>query len=791
MKGILLLAMLVPTAVAQSPAAALFHQHCAACHSARTASGGLNLESLSASVGADRDKWARILKRLEAGEMPPAGRPRPHPAELHRITTWIAGELDRGRTHLKARRLNRVEYNNTVRDLLGVDLRPASDFPQDDSAFGFDNIAESLSVSPLLLEKQMAAAERIARAALFGQDLKPQTTRIEVAIPRRMEITNPVKLTVPAYYSMADYDVTGLSQPGAFHLTHRFPAEGDYVIRVIGAGNRPAGSQDGEITFWIDGRLVQRFPVPEVMMSGFERRPDFWEIRTRLTAGPHEIIAAFPRQFEGLPPRFRGPNPSKKQEPPLPDPTKAFRELPPDAPPGKIEERRLAIARAKDQLANPRFEGLAVMEVEITGPHSPRKGPSPESLRRVLACGHLDGRHQAGCRRLIVGTLAQRAFRRPVTAKEVDRLEALAASTQARGGPFEEGLAVAVQAMLVSPDFLFRLESQGPHALASRLSYFLWSTMPDDELLRRAGDGAIVAANEAPRMLADPRSRALVENFAGQWLEIRRLESVQPDRDRFPDFDEHLRASMIKETELFFENLIREDRSIVDLIDADYTFLNERLARHYGIAGVSGTQFRRVDLKGTRRGGVLAHAGILTASSYATRTSPVLRGKWILENILNAPPPPPPPNVPALDEQAVGSSASLKAQLEQHRINPVCASCHARMDPLGFALENYDAVGAWRTQDGKFAIDARGALPDGRVMEGLGGLRSVLRQDRDAFAACLAEKLMTYALGRGLERADQDAVKEIVARAAAADYRFSSLILGVVNSRPFQQRGGQ
>jgi hypothetical protein len=794
MRRLLFLGILAACAAAQPPTAFL-NRHCAACHSAKTASGGLSIHALPSTVEADREKWARILKRLEAGEMPPKGRPRPSAEDLRQVTQWIAAGLDHGRAPLNVRRLNRVEYNNTIRDLLGVDLQPAAGFPQDDSAFGFDNIADALTVSPMLLEKKLAAAERIARAAIFGLEAKSRTTRFEVAIPRRMEITNPVKVTAPRIYSMADYDVTGLSQPGAFHLRHHFPAGGEYMFRVTGAGNRPAGSEEGQFTFWIDGQLVRQFPVKEVVMSGLERRPDFWEIRARLSPGAHEIVAAFPRQFEGLPPRFRGPNPSTKPEPPAPDPEKAFRALPPGTPPHKIEERRLAVERAREQLANPRFEGLAVMEVEITGPQAPHTSPSAESIRRIYSCGHAQAPHHPGCARTLLHSLAARAFRRQVTTKEVDRLESLQSAAIARGGSFEEGLAVAVQAMLVSPDFLFRLETPDAHSLASRLSYFLWSTMPDDELRKHADDGSIAQpatrAAEVRRMLADPKARALVENFAGQWLEIRRLESVQPDRDRFPDFDDYLRWSMLQETERFLENLIRTDGSILDLIDGDYTFLNERLARHYGIAGVTGAAFRRVELKDARRGGILAHAGILTASSYATRTSPVLRGKWILENILNAPPPPPPPDVPSLDEQSVGSAASLRVQLEKHRANAVCASCHARMDPLGFSLENYDAVGAWRSHDGKFPIDAKGALPDGREIDGLTGLHTVLRQDKDAFTAGLAEKLLTYALGRGLGRADEPAVKQIAAATAAADYRFSHLILAIVNSKPFLERGGR
>jgi hypothetical protein len=388
----------------------------------------------------------------------------------------------------------------------------------------------------------------------------------------------------------------------------------------------------------------------------------------------------------------------------------------------------------------------------------------------------------------------------------VNGLVSVSARARQRGRSFEQAIALAAQAILVSPDFLFRIEKDrdlsgsgasyqiSPHELASRLSYFLWSSMPDDELMRCADRGTLrnpaVLAAQVRRMLKDSKSRALVENFAGQWLEIRRLESARPDRDRFPDFDDYLRDSMLKETELFFQNIIQEDRSVLDFIDGKYAFLNERLARHYGIKGVTGPEFRKVDLTGGRSG-VLTQASVLVASSYGNRTSPVLRGKWILENLLNAPPPPPPANVPALDEAAVGSSSSLRAQMEQHRLNPVCASCHARMDPLGFALENYDAVGAWRTQDGKFPIDPSGALPDGRSFKGAEGLIAILKSEKNAFTESLTEKLLTYALGRGVERHDRPTVKKIAANVAANQYRFSSLALEIVKSLPFQRRGAE
>ena len=797
-----------------------FAKNCYTCHNSKLKTGGLDLKAYDSpsSLIQDREKAERVLAKLQAGEMPPKGLPRPDQAEMKLVTNWINNELDTADRNaianggrIAARRLNRVEYNNTVRDLLGVDIRPADDFPPDDSVYGFDNIAQALSVSPLLMEKYLAAAEKIARTAVFGPDLRNSTVAFQPPLPRRMETTNRILIQQPPYYSMTDYDVTGLSQPGSYHLTYRFPAEGDYLIRITGAGFRPDGSDPGKVEFWFDGKLDRTFDVNDVENPSFERRPDYWDVRLRVSAGQHELIVAFPRQYDGLPPNYRAPNPTTKPAPPPRDPCRPFclaelLKLPPETLPERIERRKReieqakqSIERAKQQALVPRpFPGMAVHELDIIGPYTYTKGPSPEALQKIYICGHLDGNHRPACERKILSNMARLAFRRPVSAAEVDRLVAVFSGAQKRTGSFDEGISLALNAILVSPHFLFRIEkAESPNAtasaeqyvLASRLSYFLWSSMPDEELLRCAEQGTLrkpeVLNAQVRRMLADPKSSAFVENFAGQWLETRRLKTVQPDRERFPDFDDYLRWSMIKETELFFQYVMKEDRSILDFIDAPYTFLNERLARHYGIRDVNGTEFRKVDLTGTGRGGILTQASVLTATSYGNRTSVVLRGKWILENVLNSPVPPPPPNVPSLDEDAVGASASLRQQMEQHRKNPVCASCHSRMDPLGFGLENYDGVGSWRTMDGKFPIDASGVLPDGKKFEGAAELRSILTQNKDAFAEGLTEKLLLYALGRGVERSDRPAIKQIVARLAADDYKFSSLVSGIVMSAPF------
>jgi hypothetical protein len=797
-----------------------FLKNCQSCHNSRLKVGGLSLEVGGDTLLQNRSLLERILKKLQAREMPPSGMPRPPEADLKAVTGWIEDELDRMDRSLGpgsgvlARRLNRIEYNHTVRDLLGVDTQPADDFPPDDSVYGFDNIAKVLSVSPMLMEKYMVAAEKVAHIAVFGPDLKNLTTTYQQPLPRRMETTNLVLVKQPAYYGPTDYDVTGLSQPGSFHVTHRFPADGEYLLRLSGAGYRPKGSEPGQMTVWLDGKPAKSFEVlVDVPSTGFEYRPDHWDLRIKVTAGEHEIVAAFPKQYEGLPPLYGGVNPTRRPIPPVRDEmgVKALEAaLASETIPERIERRKLEIERARQQAALPitlrketAFPGMSMTEIDVIGPFEAVQGPSRDSIRKIYVCGQPGGVLPPGCERKILANLARRAYRRAVTPEEVDQLAGIFSSAQTRSGSSDVAMSVAINAILVSPDFLFRIEgdndpkrgSRDDYELASRLSYFLWSSMPDEELLVAAGQGSLrkpeTLTAQVRRMLADEKSRALSENFAEQWLELRRVKTAQPDRERFPDFDNYLRDSMIQETETFVQSVIRDDRSVLDFIDGPFTFLNERLARHYGIHGVTGTEFRRVDLSGTGRGGILTQASVLTASSYGNRTSPVLRGKYILDNVLNSPPPPPPPNVPSLDEDAVGTAASLREQMEQHRKNALCASCHSRMDPLGFGLENYDAVGSWRTMDGKFPIDSSGILPNGKTFQGVDGLRGILRQQPEAFAEGLTEKLLIFALGRGIERSDRPAIRQIVARAAQENYRFSSLLFGIVNSAPFLQQSGE
>jgi len=791
-----------PAADFESRVQPILEQSCYVCHNSDVRNADLNLEAYAdaTSVVADPHVWERVVQTVRTRVMPPAPFPALSDDELDALTEWIEETLERADAEappdpgrVTARRLNRTEYNNTVRDLLGVKLRPADDFPQDDSGYGFDNNGDVLSLSPTLFEKYLLAAERVARAALLGPT--PRGAALVRLKPRRATIE-------PSAIALNDYDATGLSLANSLHAVHRFPVDGEYVLRAVLGGSRPAGSEPLEVGLFVDGHEQAVLTLdPEGLGSFYSDRQDFSgktvELRARVATGERRFAAAIVRLYEGLPPSYGGPNPSKRPVPPPPE----F-EPPKDATPEKIEKARKAF---EERLAETAFVNKArVIRLEVVGPYDPARGPTDESLQTVYVCGHLEGGHDKGCGRAILRRLARRAFRRPVRSREVEPFVSLMDDARHRGSSFGEGLAVAVQAILVAPDFLFRIEkgresddglpglALTDHELASRLSYFLWASMPDDELLDLADRGALahpaVVEAQVRRMLGDHRVDALVNAFGGQWLQFRALESVEPDKERFPDFENNLRLSMRRETELFFGGIVREDRSILDLIEAEDTYLNERLARHYGIPGVKGPELRRVRLSGTKRGGVLTQASVLTVSSYATRTSPVLRGKWILENILNAPPPDPPAGVPRLDEATVGAEAPLRQQLEAHRTQPSCAACHQKMDPLGFSLENFDAVGSWRDKDGQWEIDASAALPDGREFEGPDGLRAVLLEDRSAFVECVTEKLLTYALGRGLERYDRRSVRAIVQRLEESDYRFSALVLEIVHSLPFRRR---
>lgn len=795
-------------------------KNCFGCHNDKLQSGGINLHALTASpdsVAQEREKWETVQRKLEAGEMPPKGLPRPDPEAVKATLQWLHSEFDRQDAALKpnpgrvtARRLNRAEYNNTIRDLLGVTVPVAEDFPQDDSGYGFDNIGDALSLPPVLMGKYLSAAEKVVDLALQGPpELKPTVFRYQPP-PVSSEGNKLAGADQVLPYSVTDYDLTGLSLRGSLHTRYRFPADADYRFRVSPNGNRPLPSDPFQVVIWLDGKPVKTLEfMAEDPGIGLEGKAQ--EVTLHVSGSEHEIAISALKLFEGLPARYGGLNPTTQPPPPI-RPFESFAKLPADATDEQKEEyaRRKAAYEAKMRtIKPPKLTDISfrIDFVEITGPFAQVKGPDPKTLRKVMACGHVDGHHNPSCPRKILADFARRAYRRPVTEDEVARLVQLVNREQKNGSSFQECIALGLEAVLISPNFLFRIEHDPqteaqdtghyvePYELASRLSYFLWSTMPDEALLKQAANGRLrspeVLRAEVHRMLADPKvSDGLVKNFGGQWLQFRALESVKPDPERFPLFNDYVRMSMQRETELFFTNIIQQNASVLDFLNGKYTFVNEALARFYGIPGVTGAEFRRVDLTGLPRGGVLTQGSVLTASSYSTRTSVVLRGKWVLENLLNAPVPPPPPNVPALNESAVGTSMSLRQQMEQHRANAICASCHSRMDPLGFGMENFDATGHWRTLDGKFPIDSAGVLPNGKSFHGPVEMEAVLDDQKDAFTRALTEKMLTYALGRGLERYDRPVVKDIATKVAIDDYRFSTMVEQVVDSLPFQKRRG-
>jgi hypothetical protein len=741
-------------------------RHCFDCHTDRPR-GDVRLDQFDEKALAKRSPTLeKVLDVLSKRAMPPRKRAQPGDDELKPVLAWLEAHVERmdleaaRSDRVLIRRLNRAEYNNTVRDLLGVDFQPADDFPQDISGHGFDNIAGTLSVSPVLMEKYLAAAEKVARTAVFG--IAPM--KLERVVHEPWFAADAFSRNNEVQF---DYDETGMSLPSAFHVVQRFAADGEYTFRGILRGVRPPGSDPVELAFWIDGKRVHtsKIAVPTEAKPGRNAGElnGLWaEFRAPVKAGEHWLSVTILRMYEGLPADYKGPKP----------------------------------ARAKDRATNQRgVDAFFVMYLHVVGPYQQARGPSKESIRKVFGDSPANAPRDAAAVRKIVADLARRAYRRPVTDREVNDLVKLIAMAQKDGESFEEGLCLAIQRLLISPHFLFRVEKApelSQHELATRLSYFLWSSMPDEELLRLADLGTLrqpkVLEAQVRRMLRDGRARAMAENFGGQWLRTRALESHTPDRTRFPEFTDYTRSSMKQETALFFEHILREDRPVLDFLDADYTFLNQRLAEFYGIPKVKGHEFRKVDLTGSGRGGVWRHASVLTVSSYPNRTSPVMRGKWILENLLNAPPPPPPPDVPVLDEKDLGKSVSLREQLEKHRSNAACASCHARMDPLGLALEHFDAIGRWREKDNTLPIDASTRLADGREVKGTNGLSAILKADSGAFVECLAEKMLTYALGRGLDRSDRKTVKALAQRMAREEYRFSSLVLGIVQCEPFQMR---
>ena len=729
-------------------------KYCVGCHGPEKPKHGLDLAAFT-SEGAilkDLKTWQEVLENVESGAMPPDGKPQPSEAEAAQVVQYLQSLLskancktapDPGRVTL--RRLNREEYNNTIRDLVGVDFRPADDFPSDDVGYGFDNIGDVLSLPPLLMEKYLAAAESIATRAILADDEPRGPTR-------RFKAEAIAKAN--SGHVDGDSGFWLMSTNAEVGVDHAFPKAGSYILRAKAFGQQ-AGKDLPRLEFLVDGKPARSFDV-----KAEEDAPAVFEAKVKVKHA-NRFAAAFTN----------------------------------DAWYPEVKDLKR------------RDRNLAVEWIEVVGPIHSLPNDLPDSHRKILfrRPNHLNRREVA---REVLQKFATRAFRRPVTPAELDRLVGLVDLALKDGDRFEKGIQLAMQAILVSPHFLFRVELEtrpgAPRALndlelASRLSYFLWSSLPDDELLDLAIKGQLRAGKnldaQVGRMLKDPRSREFVENFAGQWLQTRNLKLANPDRGRFDKFDEPLRDAMAKEVEMFFAAVVKDDRPISDFLHADYTFLNERLARHYGIAGVTGDQFRRVPLADPRRGGVVTMASTLTVTSNPTRTSPVKRGKWILEEILGTPPPPPPPNVADLPDDGDGDQgrkvpeATVRSRLEKHRADPNCASCHARMDPLGFGLENFDAIGAWRDLDGKFPVDSSGTLPGGRSFQGPVELKAVLLAKLKPFASCLTEKMMTYALGRGLEYQDRCVVEKVADSVLAGGGRFSQLVSAIVHSDPFQKRG--
>jgi hypothetical protein len=757
--------------------------YCDSCHTGPRASAKLNLAALDLSrLDVHGETWEKILRKMRNREMPPAGAARPADATYNTIIASIVAERDRverlnpnpGRPTLH--RLNRAEYVNAIRDLLAINVDVSEMLPPDDAGYGFDNIGDVLSISPVLLEGYLSAARKISRSAIGDRNAEAVSANYE--LPRFLIQNERMSEDLP------------LGSRGGIAVRHDFPLDAEYVLRIRlqknGYTYTLGTAHARQIDVRIDGQKIRQFIVggdydgnrpnqPSSFGQGVYERylinaDSHLELRFPAKAGSHLVQVTFPDNTA---------EPEGVYQPPVTDYSYA-----------------LSYGRADME--------PAVASITIGGPFAAKGLGETPSRARIFTCRPAGTADETACATQILSTMMRRAYRRPVTDADVE--DVMSFYEQGRSdGSFEDGIESAMQRILVDPEFLFRVERDPPQVaegeayrisdleLASRLSFFLWSSIPDDELLGLAeggklSDPAILDA-QVKRMLADERAEALVKNFAGQWLYLRNLQKILPNPDFFPEFDANLRNSFQTESEMFFQSIISEDRSVLDLISADYTFLNERLARHYDIPNVYGSHFRRVALNDANRKGFLGQGSILTVTSYATRTAPSIRGKWLLENILGTPPPPPPPNVPDLAlKEGDGRPMTMRQQMEQHRVNPACASCHKFMDPLGFALENFDGTGKWRTMDGGGMIDASGVTPDGFPLNGPAGLRDYLMSRPDQFVSTLTEKLLTYALGRGVEEYDLPVIRRIVKDSKPDDYKWSSLVLAIVKSAPFQMR---
>ncbi len=729
-------------------------KYCLGCHNSDDQAAGVALDEYKSDAAARKDRkvWEMVSGVVADGSMPPKkrkGQPLPQPSKGERdgfvgsvgdVTKLdCTGPTDAGRVTL--RRLNRAEYNNTIRDLCGVDFKPAEDFPTDDVGYGFDNIGDVLSLQPIMIEKYLAAADKILEAAIASlapvkQERQSFRAQQLQAVPRGAKNRDkPPRI---------EFTTEG----AAYIDKYNFQADGEYAVRVKAWGTKVGGAA-AKLVVRIDGKDHKEFDVDVP-----SNRAATFEAKLTVAAGERRVTAGFANPFED-----------------------------------KTE---------KD--AAKKFRTLGVVSIEVDGPIGKSEKPLPASTELVLPHRPAGNKDERAAAEKSLAEFARRAYRRPVKPTEVERLMILYDLAAGKGEPFHQAVKLPMKAVLVSPHFLFRIEDDPPagdpvrtlneYELATRLSYFLWATMPDDELYRLADQGELrkpgVLKAQIARMLQDKKAAALTENFAGQWLMLRSVKTATPDTETYPTWDEPLRAAMIRETELFFEHVVRDNRPVTDFLDANYTFVNERLAKHYGIQGVSSSEFRKVALPDARRGGILTMASVLTVTSNPTRTSPVKRGKWVLENLLGTPPPPPAPDVPELE--ATPLKGTLREQMEQHRANPACATCHAKLDPLGFGLENFDGIGLWRTVDRKEKIDSSGVLPDGAKFDGPAELRKILLGKADLFRRCLAEKLLTYALGRGLEYYDACVLDELVTKLKAGGDTVSALALAIAESDPFQKR---
>jgi len=749
-------------------ARATLDRYCVTCHNQRVRSGELTLDTLDVSnVAANAAKWEKVVRKVRAGAMPPAGMPRPDEATASALVSELTTSLDRTATPDPGRpllhRLNRAEYANVIRDLLALDVDVRSLLPADDSAFGFDNNADLLVVSPSLLDRYLSAADRVSALAVGDMTTAPGSDAF---------------YTKGDQWQSQEQEGLPIGTVGGIGVRYNFPLDGEYEFRVALLRNNLEGirglehshqleiSVDGERVFLGDIGGAAEDGQKGTITDKSDATDARLHVRVPVKAGPRVVAATFIRKIAENTNRLR---PFLRSN-----------------------------AGTYDNTGRPHVKSLT-----IKGPFNPTGPGDTPSRQRVFVCRPTNVASEEPCARRIVSTLARRAYRRPVTDRDLAPLLEFYRDGRKKGS-FDSGIQLALRRLLASPTFIFRVEedpaglaSGMPYRvsdveLASRLSFFLWSSMPDDTLLDLAVAGRLrqpaVLEAQVRRMLADPKADALVQNFAGQWLHIRNLQNIAPNTDEFPDFDNDLRDAFRRETELFFASIVKEDRDVLDLMTADYTFVNERLAKHYGLTGIYGPRFRRVTLSGDARRGLLGKGSILLATSHADRTAPTLRGKWILENLLGTPPPAPPANVPPFEQTATAKPRTIRERLESHRANPSCASCHRTMDGLGFTLENFNAVGAWRVREAGGDVNAEGTMTNGERAVGVGGLRTALLEHSDVFVQTLAEKLMTYGLGRGLQEYDMPVVRRVVRDAGTQDRKFSALIMGIVQSTPFQMR---